>query len=76
MVVVLAGWAAVRRRPWRLLLPAALSVGGIATYAMRGQPLTGGGQTLGDQWRELLALLAFVCVVTAIAMVRYRRTLD
>lgn len=34
------------------------------------------GQTLGDQWRELLALVAFVCVVTAIAMVRYRRTLD
>jgi ABC-2 type transport system permease protein len=34
------------------------------------------GQALGDMWRELLALLAFVCVVTALAMARYRRTLD
>jgi ABC-2 type transport system permease protein len=34
------------------------------------------GQGFGDQWRELLALLAFVCVVTALAMARYRRTLD
>jgi ABC-2 type transport system permease protein len=34
------------------------------------------GQTLGDQWRELLALTAFVLVVTALAMARYRRTLD
>jgi ABC-2 type transport system permease protein len=34
------------------------------------------GQTLSDQWRELAALLAFVCVVTALAMIRYRRTLD
>lgn len=34
------------------------------------------GQSLGDQWRELLALFAFVCVVTALAMARYRRTLD
>jgi ABC-2 type transport system permease protein len=34
------------------------------------------GQSLGDMWRELLALLAFVCVVTALAMARYRRTLD
>jgi ABC-2 type transport system permease protein len=34
------------------------------------------GQGLGDMWRELLALLAFVCVVTALAMARYRRTLD
>jgi ABC-2 type transport system permease protein len=34
------------------------------------------GQGLGDQWRELLALTAFVCVVTALAMARYRRTLD
>ena len=34
------------------------------------------GQTLGDVWRELAALLAFVCVVTALAMARYRRTLD
>jgi ABC-2 type transport system permease protein len=33
-------------------------------------------QTLGDMWRELAALLAFVCVVTALAMARYRRTLD
>ncbi len=34
------------------------------------------GQDLGDIWRELLALMAFVCVVTALAMARYRRTLD
>ncbi|MGZ3376506.1 MAG: ABC transporter permease [Phenylobacterium sp.] len=34
------------------------------------------GQSLGDIWRELAALLAFVCVVTALAMARYRRTLD
>ena len=34
------------------------------------------GQSLADMWRELLALLAFVCVVTALAMARYRRTLD
>ncbi|CAN7178583.1 ABC transporter permease [Phenylobacterium sp. LjRoot225] len=34
------------------------------------------GQGLADQWRELLALLAFVCVVAALAMIRYRRTLD
>jgi ABC-2 type transport system permease protein len=34
------------------------------------------GQGLEDQWRELAALLAFVCVVTALAMLRYRRTLD
>jgi ABC-2 type transport system permease protein len=34
------------------------------------------GQGLGDIWRELLALLTFVCVVTALAMARYRRTLD
>lgn len=34
------------------------------------------GQGLSDQWRELLALFAFVCVVTALAMLRYRRTLD
>ena len=34
------------------------------------------GQGLGDQWRELLALVAFVLVVTALAMARYRRTLD
>jgi len=34
------------------------------------------GQALGDQWRELLALAAFVCIVTALSMVRYRRTLD
>ena len=34
------------------------------------------GQALGDIWRELLALVAFVCVVTALAMARYRRTLD
>lgn len=34
------------------------------------------GQGLEDMWRELIALLAFVCVVTALAMARYRRTLD
>jgi ABC-2 type transport system permease protein len=34
------------------------------------------GQGLGDMWRELAALTAFVCVVTALAMARYRRTLD
>ncbi|WP_304166569.1 ABC transporter permease [Phenylobacterium aquaticum] len=34
------------------------------------------GQGLGDMWRELVALSAFVCVVTALAMARYRRTLD
>jgi ABC-2 type transport system permease protein len=34
------------------------------------------GQSLADQWRELAALFAFVCVVTALAMARYRRTLD
>lgn len=34
------------------------------------------GQGLQDMWRELLALVAFVCVVTALAMARYRRTLD
>ena len=34
------------------------------------------GQGLEDMWRELLALTAFVCVVTALAMARYRRTLD
>ncbi|MFC3068942.1 ABC transporter permease [Phenylobacterium soli] len=34
------------------------------------------GQSLADQWRELAALLAFVCIVTALAMIRYRRTLD
>ena len=34
------------------------------------------GQSVADMWRELAALLAFVCVVTALAMVRYRRTLD
>lgn len=34
------------------------------------------GQNLGDMWRELAALGAFLCVVTALAMARYRRTLD
>jgi ABC-2 type transport system permease protein len=34
------------------------------------------GQSVADMWRELAALLAFVCVVTALAMARYRRTLD
>ena len=34
------------------------------------------GQSIADMWRELAALFAFVCVVTALAMARYRRTLD
>lgn len=34
------------------------------------------GQALGDQWRELSALVVFLCLVTAVAMARYRRTLD
>jgi ABC-2 type transport system permease protein len=34
------------------------------------------GQSIGEMWRELTALLAFVCIVTALAMLRYRRTLD
>jgi ABC-2 type transport system permease protein len=34
------------------------------------------GQGLGDMWRELAALTAFTCIVTALAMARYRRTLD
>ncbi|MFI4934889.1 MAG: ABC transporter permease [Caulobacterales bacterium] len=34
------------------------------------------GQGLGDMWPSLAALGVFVCVVTALAMARYRRTLD
>jgi ABC-2 type transport system permease protein len=34
------------------------------------------GQGLEDQWRELTALTAFVLIVTALAIARYRRTLD
>ncbi len=34
------------------------------------------GQSTGDMWRELAALFAFVLIVTAMAMARYRRTLD
>jgi ABC-2 type transport system permease protein len=34
------------------------------------------GQDVGDMWRELVALVAFVCIVTALSMARYRRTLD
>ena len=41
---------------------------------IRGAMLKGEG--LADMWASLLALTAFVCVVTALAMVRYRRTLD
>ncbi len=41
---------------------------------IRGAMLKGEG--LADMWPSLLALTAFVCVVTALAMVRYRRTLD
>ena len=41
---------------------------------IRGAMLKGEG--LADMWPSLSALTAFVCVVTALAMVRYRRTLD
>lgn len=41
---------------------------------VRGALLKGLGA--GEMWRELVALAAFVCVVTALAMARYRRTLD
>ena len=41
---------------------------------IRGAMLKGEG--LADMWPSLLALTAFVCVVTALAMARYRRTLD
>ena len=41
---------------------------------VRGALLKGQGPS--DMWRELAALLAFACVVTALAMARYRRTLD
>jgi len=34
------------------------------------------GQGLGDAWPSLTALGIFVCVVTALAMARYQRTLD
>ena len=34
------------------------------------------GQNLGDAWPSLCALGLFVCVVTGLAMLRYRRTLD
>jgi ABC-2 type transport system permease protein len=34
------------------------------------------GQGLPDMWRDLTALTAFVLIVTALAMTRYRRTLD
>ena len=34
------------------------------------------GQGLGDTWPSLAALGIFVCLVTALAMARYRRTLD
>jgi len=34
------------------------------------------GQTIADLWPELTALGIFVCLVTALAMLRYRRTLD
>ncbi|MFN3513147.1 MAG: ABC transporter permease [Phenylobacterium sp.] len=34
------------------------------------------GQGIEDMWRELAALVAFVLIVTALAMARYRRTLD
>jgi ABC-2 type transport system permease protein len=34
------------------------------------------GQTIGDAWPSLAALGVFVCVITALAMARYQRTLD
>jgi ABC-2 type transport system permease protein len=34
------------------------------------------GQGLADAWPSLLALAAFVCAVTALAVARYQRTLD
>jgi ABC-2 type transport system permease protein len=34
------------------------------------------GQTLGDSWTSLAALGVFVCVVSALAIARYQRTLD
>jgi ABC-2 type transport system permease protein len=34
------------------------------------------GQGLRDTWPSLTALGIFVCVVAALAMLRYRRTLD
>jgi len=34
------------------------------------------GEGLSSLWQELAALAAFVCVVTAVAVARYRRTLD
>ena len=60
------------------LVPSHLAVvGDGGTYflrVVRGALLK--GQSVADMWRELAALLAFVCVVTALAMARYRRTLD
>jgi ABC-2 type transport system permease protein len=41
---------------------------------VRGALLKGEG--VADMWPSLIALTAFVCVVTALAMARYRRTLD
>jgi ABC-2 type transport system permease protein len=41
---------------------------------VRGALLKGLGAD--EMWRELIALAAFVCAVTALAMARYRRTLD
>jgi len=47
VVLVLVGWRTLASHWWRLGLPAVLSVAGVATYAFRGQPLTGGEVTLG-----------------------------
>ncbi len=41
---------------------------------VRGSLLKGEGVT--DTWPSLVALTIFVCVVAALAMLRYRRTLD
>ncbi len=34
------------------------------------------GQGLADSWPSLAALGVFVCVITALAIARYQRTLD
>jgi ABC-2 type transport system permease protein len=34
------------------------------------------GQSLADAWPSLGALAAFVCLITALAISRYQRTLD
>jgi len=65
--------------PFRGMLAWAQAIGEIVPVThflrvVRGALLKGQGTS--DMWRELAALLAFACVVTALAMARYRRTLD